>query len=92
MLGRRKFVGVNVGSEEPCWHNRYSASVVDVEKNLIYWEVLKNIPTKLSPSNTETKDDVIDKLSKCRFLDILWSQFPTKPECPLKSTDKLASI
>lgn len=81
----RKYLGVNVGSDEPGWINRYSASVVDMEQNSIVCEVMKDIPPELFPSKNETKESMSDKLSNCMYLDLLWTQFPSKPDSPLTS-------
>ena len=81
----RKFIGNNIPTKEASWHHRYSGSVVDCEKNLIYDEVLRDIPPEIIPSKTETKESMMAKLAECKHLDVLWNHFPNKTDCPLTS-------
>ena len=75
----RKIIGVNIPSEEPAWHSRYSVILTDEVLDEIFHRVFSRIPEELFPDKGETADSMIRKISGAKYLDVIYSWFNDVP-------------
>eukprot|EP00956_Cyclotella_meneghiniana_P040492 scaffold197426_cov40-Cyclotella_meneghiniana.AAC.1 len=71
----RKIIGVNIPSEEPAWCSRYSVTLADEPLDKVSHRVFTRIPEELFPDKGETADSMISKISRSKYLDVIYSWF-----------------